>query len=64
MSDDWEKVTEILEFDFAERPFDYSVMADDYTGEYTPESAAEVARLMYACGISVDMIYGTSASGS
>ena len=32
MSDDWEKVTEILEFDFAERPFDYSVMADDYTG--------------------------------
>ncbi len=64
LSDEWEKVTEILEFDFAERPFDYSVMADDYTGDYTPESAAEVARLMYACGISVDMIYGTSSSGS
>ena len=51
-------------FDYASESFDWANMLDDYTGSYTDAQANAVAKLMYACGVSVDMSYGTGASGA
>lgn len=38
-------------------------MLDDYRGNFTPQQADAVANLMYSCGASVEMDYGTSSQG-
>ncbi len=53
-----------LSLDFSSLRFDWESMLDDYSGEYTDEEANAVATLMYACGVAVDMGYGTAYSGA
>ncbi|MGN0237702.1 MAG: C10 family peptidase [Lepagella sp.] len=46
-------------------PFDWDNMLDVYTkGSYNDTQADAVAYLMKACGYSIEMMYGTSASGA
>ena len=47
--------------DFAQQPFDWANMLNDYSGSYTNEQANAVAYLMKACGYSTDMNYGSSS---
>lgn len=51
-------------FDYANESFDWNNMLDSYNGSYTSEQANAVAKLMYACGVGVDMSYGTGASAA
>lgn len=52
-------------FDFANETFDWANMLDEYSGSsYTDAQANAVAKLMFACGVSVNMSYGTGASGA
>ena len=53
-----------LSYDFSSLDFDWDNMLDVYTGEYSDAEADAVAELMLACGISVNMNYGTGASGA
>lgn len=54
-----------LSMDFSGIRFGWDNMLDRYTpGEYSDYQADEVARLMYAAGISVDMNYGLDGSGA
>lgn len=48
---------------FANQTYDYNLMYDKYTRQCTAEQNAEVAKLNYHCGVSVDMSYGEQ-SGS
>lgn len=53
------------EFDFSGRPFSWELMRDNYESDnYTDREADEVARLMLACGVSVNMMYGVNESGA
>ena len=48
-----------------DHPFDWDNMLDNYvSGQYTETQGAAVANLMKACGYSVNMAYGTTASGA
>ncbi len=54
-----------LTLNFASITFDWDNMLPSYKGSYTTAQANAVARLMYACGVSVDMNYGgNSTAGS
>lgn len=53
-----------LSQDFSSITFGWTDMLDDYSDGATTEQCEAVATLMLACGISVDMNYGTSASGA
>lgn len=56
-----------LSLNFSSITFDWDNMLPSYKGDYTTAQANAVARLMYACGVSVDMNYGgnsTAGSGS
>lgn len=54
-----------LTLNFAGRRFDWDNMLDSYSGvDYTEDQASAVAYLMKACGYSVEMNYGTDASGA
>lgn len=53
-----------LSLDFSTVTFDWSNMLDEYGSTATAVQNDAVATLMYACGISVDMRYGTGASGA
>lgn len=54
-----------LSMDFSTMPFDWANMRDTYrSGSYTSAEAQAVAELMSACGVSVNMNYGTNASGA
>lgn len=56
---------ETYSFDYSSETFDWDNMLDVYTsGNYTTAQANAVAKLMFACGLSVDMNYGTGASGA
>lgn len=46
------------------RNFQWDLMLDEYTGDYTDEQADAVAYLMKSCGYSVQMGYGRDASGA
>jgi len=50
--------------DLASTTFDWDLMRDDYASNDVSEAATEVAKLMLYCGTSVEMGYGTSASGA
>lgn len=53
-------------FDFSNETFDWDNMLDVYgrEGSYNMTQADAVAKLMYACGLSVDMEYGVNASSA
>lgn len=54
-----------LTVDFSESVYDWDNMLDRYDeGLYTEEEAIAVAKLLYDCGVSVDMTYSTSGSGA
>ena len=54
-----------LQMNYKYYPFDWSNMLDTYVeGQYTQAQADAVATLMKACGYSVEMVYGTDASGA
>ena len=57
--------SQTLSFDYANATFDWANMLDRYeSGAYNDTQAAAVANLMYACGVGVEMNYGTGASGA
>ncbi len=53
-----------LTFDFANNSFDWGNMVDVYSSTSTQVQKDAVAELMYACGVSVFMGYGSGASGA
>lgn len=53
-----------LSFDYGNTTFEYDKMLDSYNAMSSAESKTAVATLMYACGVSVDMGYGTYSSGA
>lgn len=56
---------EKVEFDYAANDFDFDIMFDTYPAAgISSESVDQVGRLMLACGLSVAMGYGASASGA
>lgn len=50
-----------LSMNFANTTFDWANMTDRYTSSSTAAQNDAVATLMYACGISVNMMYGPSS---
>lgn len=58
----WNNTT--VSFDYASTTFEWDKMNKAYTsGGYTTAQATAVATLMKACGVAVDMNYGTAADG-
>lgn len=53
-----------LSLDFSEISFDWNNMLDSYSASATEEQCAAVADLMYACGISLNTIYGIEGSSA
>lgn len=55
-----------ISYDFSKAYFDWDKMLDSYkeNDESTPEQRQAVAKLMYACGVSVDMQYTPKESDS
>ncbi len=53
-----------LSFDYGNTTFEWNLMMPVYDSSSPAESAAAVAKLMYACGVSVDMNYTASSSGA
>lgn len=60
----WEPGEETLSFNFGETTFEWDNMTDTYDAESSEESKEAVAKLMLACGISVDMHYDVGDSGA
>lgn len=58
------KLGRTLVLNLGKQAFDWENMLDFYTGSYTEAEADAVAYLMKACGYSVEMNYGTDASGA
>lgn len=52
------------EVNFNEIVFDWDNMLDEYDNNATDAQKEAVAQLMYACGVSVSMSYGTGASSA
>lgn len=50
--------------DFGATTYDYSLMPNSLNTTTTNEQNNEVARLMYHCGVSVNMMYGVNTSGA
>lgn len=66
---DYLGVDTILSRDFSQSEYDWDNMADTYTTtdgipSWTPAQAKAVGTLMLDCGIAVNMLYDTKASGS
>ncbi len=53
-----------LSLDFSSYQFDWDSMPNKYNGDWTDTQRDAVARLNYACGVSVAMQYTNSSSGS
>ncbi len=53
-----------LSFDYGNTTFEWDEMTDVYDASSSAESMAAVAKLMYACGVSVSMNYSPSSSGA
>lgn len=51
-----------VSFNYGETTFDWANMINTYPGNATQNAA--VAKLMSACGVSVNMMYGTGSSGA
>ena len=50
-----------LSANFGQTSYEWSKMLDSYRSGYTSEQSSAVATLMYHCGVSVDMGYGSSS---
>ena len=59
---DWRGET--LTFDFDADPFEWDLMTDTYGSKSTDAERAAVARLMYACGVSISAYYGVGETGA
>lgn len=53
--------SQTLSANFGATTYDWDNMIDSYRGSYNQQQAAAVATLMYHCGVSVDMGYGSSS---
>lgn len=54
-----------LSVDFSQSKYDFSKILPRYlSGQYTQDQSDAVAKLVYDCGISTEMNYGTSASST
>lgn len=53
-----------LTYDYSKSNFQWAEMLDKYDTTSSDASKAAVANLMYACGVAVDMGYGTDESGA
>lgn len=53
-----------VEFDYSTADFDFSKMADYYSGAESEEAIRQVASLMLACGLATNMNYGVYESGA
>ncbi len=53
-----------VSYDFDNAEFDWKNMLDSYSGSATTAQKNAVANLMFACGVSVDMMYSPSSSGA
>lgn len=53
-----------LSFDYGSTTFDWANMLDNYSGTSNYSQKAAVAKLMYACGVGVDMSYNRNESGA
>lgn len=54
-----------IQFDFGSTTFDWNNMLDSYnSADITDEQKTAVATLMFACGVSVNMRYASTASGA
>ncbi|MBD5322540.1 MAG: hypothetical protein HDS01_07220 [Bacteroides sp.] len=53
-----------LSFDYGNTTFDWNAMLNEYDSSSSAASEAAVAKLMYACGVGVEMNYGTGESGA
>lgn len=58
----WNRQT--ISLDFSTVTFDWDNMLDSYTARATDAQKNAVAQLMYACGVSVKMSFGTDQSGA
>ncbi len=56
-------VNGVLTYNFA-TTYDWANMINNYSGSSTATQKAAVAKLMYACGVSVNMQYATTGSGA
>ena len=54
----------IIEVDFSQSHYQWDLMLDNYEGSKTDEQVDAVAKLMYDCGVSVDMEYTKDGSGA
>lgn len=54
----------ILTWDFEHTSFNWNLMSDSYDDNNSPESRAEIAKLMYSVGVGCNMGYTTFGSGS
>lgn len=55
----WNQQT--LSMDFSKEKFDYSKIRKNYSGSYSKEEAAEIAKLSYDLGVAMNMNYGASS---
>lgn len=53
-----------LTADFSQSRYQWELMRDDYSGDYTQEEALAAAALLRDCGIAVRMTYGVEASSA
>ncbi|MDE6288466.1 MAG: C10 family peptidase, partial [Muribaculaceae bacterium] len=53
-----------LSFDYGSTTFEWDLMTDTYDASSSAASMAAVAKLMYACGVSVNMNYSPQSSGA
>lgn len=53
-----------LTFNYAQHPFEWDKMLDEYSGNVAESKKQAVANLMYACGVGVEMQYSSSESGA
>lgn len=60
----WEPGNEDLSFDYENTTFQWDLMTDKYDKDSSEESKQAVAKLMLACGISVNMHYEPGESGA
>lgn len=56
--------TVTLSVDFSQQTYDWSLMDAVYDSLSEPDHQAEVAKLMYHCGVACDMGYGVGGSGA
>lgn len=50
--------------DFSQSVYDWNSMRNAYSGSYTQIQAKAVAKLMYDCGVAIDMEYSSSSSSA